>query len=127
VFDRYVHSGRVVQINYGPSSGKLAVIVDILDQNRALIDGPCTGVPRQILSFKRMSITKISIPKFPRGAREKTVKKCWLDAKITEQWDATPAAKKNKQAAIRASLSDFDRFRVQFLKARRSHLTKESK
>ena len=117
----------MVQINYGPSSGKLAVIVDILDQNRALIDGPHTGVSRQVLSFKRMAITKLSIPNFPRGAREKTVKKHWSNAQITEKWDATPAAKKSKQVAIRATLNDFDRFKAQLLKARRSHLLKASK
>ena len=33
-FNRFVQAGRVVLINYGPLEGKLAVIVDIIDNNK---------------------------------------------------------------------------------------------
>ena len=33
-FRRYVEIGRVAMVNYGPSYGKLVVIVDVVDQNR---------------------------------------------------------------------------------------------
>ena len=33
-FKRYVEVGRVVLINDGPSTGKLATIVEIIDHNR---------------------------------------------------------------------------------------------
>lgn len=32
-----VEPGRVVVVNHGPAAGKVAVIVDILDQNRVCI------------------------------------------------------------------------------------------
>jgi len=35
-----------VQINYGLDVGKLAVVVDIINDKRVLIDGPTTGVAR---------------------------------------------------------------------------------
>ena len=33
-FNRFVQAGRVALINYGPLEGKLAVIVDIIDNNK---------------------------------------------------------------------------------------------
>lgn len=40
VYTRYVEVGRVALVNYGEDTGKLCVIVDIVDQNKALVDGP---------------------------------------------------------------------------------------
>ena len=31
-FNRYVEVGRVVMINHGPEAGKLATVIDIVDQ-----------------------------------------------------------------------------------------------
>ena len=58
VFNRFVEVGRVVYINYGPETGKLATIIDIVDSNKCLIEGPAdiTGVQRQVISFSRISI-----------------------------------------------------------------------
>ncbi len=36
-FNRFVQVGRVVLINYGPLEGKLAVIVDIIDNNKVRV------------------------------------------------------------------------------------------
>merc|ERR1711879_339664 len=60
VFKRFVEIGRVAVINYGPDAGKLCVIIDVLDQNRAFIDGPSsiTGVQRQAIPFKRLALRK---------------------------------------------------------------------
>jgi large subunit ribosomal protein L14e len=38
-FKRYVEIGRVALINYGEEAGKLVVISDVVDQNRASGDG----------------------------------------------------------------------------------------
>ncbi|KAI3989105.1 hypothetical protein MKX01_033141 [Papaver californicum] len=38
IFKRYVEIGRVALVNYGENYGKLVVIVDVIDQNRALVD-----------------------------------------------------------------------------------------
>ena len=46
VFHKFIEIGRVVCLNYGRDSGKTAVVLDILDENRILIEGPTTGVPR---------------------------------------------------------------------------------
>jgi len=34
LFSRFVEIGRVVMIQFGPDAGKLATIVDVVDQNR---------------------------------------------------------------------------------------------
>ncbi|EJK50611.1 hypothetical protein THAOC_30354, partial [Thalassiosira oceanica] len=39
-FSRYVEVGRVVYINYGADAGKIATVIDIVDQNKCLVDGP---------------------------------------------------------------------------------------
>ena len=75
-FNRYVEVGRVVLISYGPDSGKLATIIDIVDQNKCLIDGPETGVARQVIPYTRISLTDLTV-KIQRNAREKTLKKAW--------------------------------------------------
>merc|ERR1711977_720235 len=66
-FKRYVEVGRVVLVNDGPSSGKLAVIVEIIDHARALIDGPETGVPRQAIADKKVVLTPYVLKKLPRA------------------------------------------------------------
>lgn len=60
-YTRFVEVGRVCLVNYGPDHGRLCVIVDVVDGNKALVDGPraVTGVARQIMPFKRLSLTDL--------------------------------------------------------------------
>merc|ERR1711890_212501 len=39
-FSKFVEIGRVCFINYGPLYGKLCVVLDVIDNNRAWVDGP---------------------------------------------------------------------------------------
>ena len=111
-FNLRVEIGRVVLINYGPDAGKLAVIIDILDQNRALIDGPfkATGVQRQVLGFRRMELTSIKID-INRNIREGGLVKAFEAAKVLEQWAATKKAQKIAREEKLAGLNDFERFK----------------
>lgn len=43
LFSRFVEIGRVVMISYGPETGKLATIVDVVDQNRVRGAPPAPG------------------------------------------------------------------------------------
>jgi large subunit ribosomal protein L14e len=120
-FKRFVEVGRVVLINYGPETGKLATIIDIVDQNKCLIDGPAdiTGVSRQVIPFKRLALTDIVV-KIQMNAREKTLKKAWTEADVMAKWEASSWAKKLESRKKRASLSDFDRFKVMVAKKQKS-------
>ena len=111
LYRRFVQIGRVVLINYGPFKGKLAVILDVIDQNRALVDGPLTGVPRHQIPFRRVTLTDFKIA-IPKGAREKTLKAAYTKADVTKKFAATKTGLKLAQREKRASATDFDRFKI---------------
>eukprot|EP01087_Luapelamoeba_hula_P013530 TRINITY_DN3860_c0_g3_i1.p1 TRINITY_DN3860_c0_g3~~TRINITY_DN3860_c0_g3_i1.p1 ORF type:complete len:185 (-),score=40.27 TRINITY_DN3860_c0_g3_i1:73-627(-) len=121
VFKRFVEIGRVALINYGPLAGKLCVIIDVLDQTRAFIDGPSsiTGVKRQMMPFRRLSLTDIKIT-IPHSPRLSTLVKAFKDGKVQEKWDRTAWAKKQVVKQKRESLNDFDRFKVMLARKKRS-------
>lgn len=105
--------GRIVLINYGPETGKLATIVDIVDSNKCLIDGPrkLTGVQRQIIPFKRIALTDFKVD-IPKAASQKTLTAAIEAADILGKWESTSWAKKLAAKKKRANLSDFDRFKL---------------
>jgi large subunit ribosomal protein L14e len=120
-FSRFVEVGRVVLINYGPDEGKLATIIDIVDGNKCLVDGPATktGVARQVIPFKRVALTDIVV-KIPKNARQKTLNKAWDEADVLAKWDASSWAKKLAAKKKRASLTDFQRFQLMVARKQRS-------
>jgi large subunit ribosomal protein L14e len=121
VFKKFVEVGRVVLINYGPYAGKLAIVVEIINTARILIDGPTTGVKRQEISLKRISLTDFKLD-VVRGVKRAALKKAIDDFGLDKQWGATSWARKLQQRAKRASLTDFDRFKVKVLKQKRTLL-----
>ncbi|XP_059124896.1 large ribosomal subunit protein eL14 [Peromyscus eremicus] len=123
VFRRFVEVGRVAYVSFGPHAGKLVAIVDVIDQNRALVDGPCTRVRRQAMPFKCMQLTDF-ILKFPHSARQKYVRKAWEKADINAKWAATRWAKKIDARERKAKMTDFDRFKVMKAKKMRNRIIK---
>lgn len=111
MYTKFVEVGRVVLINYGADINKIATIVEIVDHNRVVIDGPCTGVKRQVISIRRVNLTKLTVA-VPRGARTAAVKKAWEASGVDAKWTSTGTAKKIAQRSIRRNLTDFDRFKV---------------
>merc|ERR1719263_465492 len=109
-FTRLVQCGRVALVNYGPEEGKLVVIIDVIDHNRCVVYGPTSGVPRQVLTYKRLSLTDIKI-ELGRGARAKTADAAWTSADVEGQWSATSWGKKVAARKAKASANDFDRFK----------------
>eukprot|EP00965_Chrysotila_dentata_P039915 1325924-Pleurochrysis_carterae.AAC.5 len=63
-YKRFVEVGRIALICYGPDAGKLCTIINILDHNRVLVDGPekITGVHRHEINIKRIMLTDLTIP-----------------------------------------------------------------
>mmetsp|Transcript_11546 Transcript_11546/g.17748 ORF Transcript_11546/g.17748 Transcript_11546/m.17748 type:complete len:134 (+) Transcript_11546:142-543(+) len=120
-FSKYVEVGRVVLINYGPLSGKLATIIDIVDQNKCLIDGPAelTGVTRQVISYKRIALTDFTV-KIERTSTVEEIKAAWEDADALSKWEASSWAKKLAAKKKRADLTDFDRFKVMVARKQKS-------
>ena len=121
VFKRFVEVGRVIIINYGPLTGKLAVIVDILTTTKVIVQGLKGGVRRQELSLRRVTLTddKINIK---RGAKREEVLKAIEEYKLEDKYKKSTFAKKVEKRAKRASLTDFDRFKVMRLRQKRAVL-----
>ena len=121
VFTRFIEVGRVIIINYGPLVGKLAVIVDILNTTRVIVQGLKGGVRRQELSLKRVTLTddKINIK---RGAKREEVFKAMEEYKLEEKYKKSNFAKKIELRQKRANLTDFDRFKVMRLRQKRAAL-----
>uniref|UniRef100_A0A914E6L0 Large ribosomal subunit protein eL14 n=1 Tax=Acrobeloides nanus TaxID=290746 RepID=A0A914E6L0_9BILA len=111
IYNKFVEVGRVVFIAKGKDQGKLAVIVNIIDGNRTLVDGPSTGVIRGVRNFKDLHLTKYKVP-IRLGQRTKGVKEAFEKAGINEQWKNSLWAKKLEKRHIRANLTDFERFKV---------------
>ena len=112
-------------VNYGPDQGKLCTIIDVVDSNKALVDGPkdLTGVVRQMIPFKRLSLTDL-VAKVPRNAPYKVLKAAWTDEDIMGKWEATSWAKKLAAKKARANMSDFDRFKLMCARKQRSKAVK---
>lgn len=112
-YTRLVEVGRIAMINYGKDYGKLVVIVDIIDQARALCDAP--DMTRKPVYFKRMAITefKIDISKCPD---KKTLTAALNDSGVMKKFAATVWGKKLAARKAKASLSDFGRFKAMIAK-----------
>ncbi|KAL9248833.1 Large ribosomal subunit protein eL14y-like protein [Drosera capensis] len=113
VFKRYVEIGRVALINYGKDYGRLVVIVDVVDQNRALVDAP--DMVRSQINFKRLSLTDITV-NIKRSPKKKTLIKAMEEADVKNKWENSSWGRKLIVQKKRASLNDFDRFKIMLAK-----------
>ena len=101
-FKRFVEIGRVAVISYGPDSGKLCTIVDVIDHNRVLVDGPAaiTGVHRHELGINRIMLTDLKV-----AAKHNASHKCAPAHQLAPRggtaWDGAWAAHAAPEAAPR--------------------------
>ncbi|KAJ1302244.1 hypothetical protein OPQ81_001065 [Rhizoctonia solani] len=125
-FKRFVEVGRVVLITSGPYEGKIATVVEIIDHNRAIIDGPTSGVPRQPFQYRHLVLTPLTVKGLPRGAGSGVVKKYVEKTDVVAKWDASAWAKKRASVAKRRTLGDFERFSVMLFKKQRRDAVNKS-
>ena len=121
VFKKFVEVGRVIIVNYGPLTGKLAVIVDILTTTKVIVQGLKGGVKRQELSLRRVTLTDYKID-IKRSAKREEVFKAIEDYKLEEKFKKSIYAKKTELREKRSNLTDFDRFKVLKLRQKRAVL-----
>ncbi|XP_073973278.1 ribosomal protein L14 [Rhodnius prolixus] len=120
-FKRFVQTGRVAYISDGRYKGKLCAIVDVINQTRALVDGPETGVPRSGIRLNQLHLTKFRL-RFPFTASTRVVRKAWKDDKLDEKWKESMWAKKVEAKKKRLALTDFDRFKLRHARQVRNKL-----
>ncbi|CAN6684561.1 unnamed protein product [Malus baccata var. baccata] len=121
-FKRYVEIGRVALVNYGKDYGKLVVIVDVIDQNRALVDAP--DMVRTQLNFKRLSLTDIKID-IKRVPNKKTLIAAMEAADVKNKWEKSSWGRKLIVQKRRAALDDFDRFKLMLAKIKRAGIIRQ--
>merc|ERR1711976_85867 len=114
--DMLMQVGRVVFVNYGPCAGRLAVVVDIVDENRILIDGPTTGVDRQVMPAKRIQLTKFRINAVMRNQHRANLTKNTKAFDLEKRWNETGFPKRLNAQRLRAQNSDFNRFKAMVLR-----------
>lgn len=123
-FSRFVQVGRVALINYGPLAGKLCTVIDIVDLQRVLIDGPqaVTGVCRQVIKTDRLSLTDLVVEGLSHGCKITKLEKAWKEQEIMNEWLSTAWAYKLDKKRARAEANDFDRFKVMVAKKQKSKI-----
>ncbi|XP_023324610.1 60S ribosomal protein L14 [Eurytemora carolleeae] len=120
-FKKFVEIGRVAYIADGPEQGKICAIVNVIDQNKVLVDGPTSGVIRQAYRLKQMHLTPIKI-NFPFDAPTRIVRKELTANKVDEKWAGSSWAKRLENKKKRANMTDFDRFKLRKAKSARNKI-----
>ncbi|EIW74472.1 60S ribosomal protein L14 [Coniophora puteana RWD-64-598 SS2] len=118
-FTRFVEVGRVVLLKAGPYNGKIAVITEVIDHNRAIVDGPTTGVPRHAFPYRHLTLTPLKVTKLPRAVRTGVLKKYLEKEGTVAKWENSTWAKKREAVEKRRKINDFQRFNVMLLKKTR--------
>ena len=122
-FTQFVEIGRLVLISFGPHADKLAVIVDIIDDKRVLIDILNTTEPRQAISVRRIRLTDFHV-KFDREATPEVVAKACEAEGIVAKWQNTKWGKRHMAQQAKLNMNDFQRFKYAKLAAKRDELVK---
>ena len=125
VFTKFVEIGRVCFINYGPDYGKLCVVLNVINGSYVLVTGPpsITGIKRQKINLKRLTLTDIVIKIFV-DQRDKLVEKAWKEADVDTKWKESAVAKRMERDEKRSKMTDFDRFKVLLAKRERAKLVR---
>merc|ERR1712042_83523 len=121
-FQRFVEVGRVALCADGACSGKIAAIVDVIDQNRALIDGP--EVPRQAYRIKDLHLIKFKL-KFGHSAKSKIVHQAWSEEEVSKKFAESSWGQRLHKASVKANLTDFDKFKLNKLKTQRRRIVSQ--
>ena len=73
-------------VNYGKEYGRLIVIVDVVDQNKALVDAP--DMVRTQMNLNRLSLTDIKID-IKRVPKKKTLVEVMEAADVKNKWESS--------------------------------------
>merc|ERR1712039_1150709 len=106
---RYVQIGRVCLVHRGENEGKLVIIVDIIDQNRALVDWP--DMERQQMNLKRLNLTDMVLD-ISRTPKKKDLIKAIEEGDVEKKFASTLWGKKLAARKAKLATTDFDRYKA---------------
>merc|ERR1719183_2985835 len=107
--------------SYGSDVNKLCTIVDIIDEKRVVIDGPTTGVMRQPMPIKWLNLTDFKC-ELKRGSKEKALKAALKAIDAVGSFQKSAWGKRLAAKAKKATLTDYERFRLMLAKKTKSKL-----
>lgn len=89
-----------------------------------LVDGPqeATGIHRQVMTLKRLSLTDVVAKGLKRGATQKNLKAAWSSQNVKAQWESCAWAKKLDNKNKKSNLGDFERFQLMVARKQRATL-----
>ncbi|KAJ2989132.1 hypothetical protein NUW58_g3625 [Xylaria curta] len=112
---RTVEVGRLVLINNGPYTGRIAAIVEIISEKRVLVDGPSSEeklvVPKGPIALSDVLLTDLKL-EIPRAVRTGTLQNFWEKAEIDKKWQQSKWAQRSQRTERRKALTDFQRFQL---------------
>merc|ERR1719352_30951 len=106
LFQKFVEPGRLCRVCYGGEVGKLATIIDIIDQRRVIVDGPTTGVARQQMPIRWLQLTNLTTD-IKRGTKAKGLKAQLKADDTLGKWGASQWGKRLAVKAKKQHLTDF--------------------
>jgi len=126
LYKLFVEIGRVILISEGKDSGKIGVIVNVIDQNRVLVDGGgLTGVERRAFRIKQLRLQDFVVEGLEWRSQTPDVKKAMEEQNIVEKWQDTKLYKKMENIKTRKAMGDFDRFKLIDAKSKRNKILNE--
>lgn len=113
-------------INYGKEYGKLCVVLNVINNNQALVTGPKSksGVLRKKINMKWLTVTELTIDIFV-DQRDVLVEKAWEKAGIDAKWKETALCKRISQRNTRSKMNDFQKFKVKLAQKERAKLIRQ--
>jgi len=120
LYTRFIQVGRVATINRGEDSSKVVVVLEVVDHNRLMVEGPTSGVRRQLIKIEYVNPTDIVIPNLPKGVNSKFLKAAFEKAGVAQKFGESNVGKKLAKHAFHASATDFQRHQAFTLKKKRN-------
>jgi large subunit ribosomal protein L14e len=120
-YSQFVEIGRVALVSYGPLVDELAVISDVVDDKRVLIDVVKSADGRQVIAVRRLKLTDLKV-EIARGAAPNDVSAAVAAADVSKKFAETNWGKKLAANKARLQLTDFQRFKYAGLVAKRAEL-----
>ncbi|KAL0238974.1 hypothetical protein PCE1_004665 [Barthelona sp. PCE] len=119
VFKRFFEVGRLCLVNYGQNSGKLGLVIDIIDANRVIF-GFESG-ERAVVPTKRLTLTP-QVVTMPRGVRTAKLLKIADETKVFKQFHESKWGQRRVAAEKKRSLNDFEKFAAMVERRERAKL-----
>ncbi|KAI0977852.1 hypothetical protein GJ496_000281 [Pomphorhynchus laevis] len=113
--EKLAEIGRICLITDGSLKKNVCCIVDIIDPNRALVDGP--AMRRRVIRFRALHLTTFKI-NILRGVRHSVLMKAWKEVNLSRTIADSIFGQRLKAQIRKDTSNDFQRFKSSYEKRR---------